>query len=111
MDDTSRFNQIKGKEIVGYFLDNQLYKVRVLGNAETNYFVREDDGTLIGVNKGVSSNMLIFAEDNKLQKITYIGNPAYNLYPERDLTPYDLKLKGFVWLGEKRPLEKSDIFK
>jgi lipopolysaccharide export system protein LptA len=110
-DDSTRFNQIKGKDIVGYFLDNQLYKVLVLGNAETNYFVREDDGSLIGVNKGVSSNMLIFAEDNKLQKITYIGNPSYNLYPERDLAPNDMKLRGFVWMEDKRPLEKRDIFK
>jgi hypothetical protein len=110
-DDSIRFNQIKGKQVVGYFLDNRLYKILVMGNAETIYYVREDDGSLIGVNKGVSSNMLIFAEDNKVQKITYIGSPAYNLYPEMDLTQYDKKLRGFIWLEDKRPLEKQDIFK
>jgi lipopolysaccharide export system protein LptA len=110
-DDSTRFNQIKGKDIVGYFLDNQLYKIRVLGNAETIYYVREDDGSMIGVNKGVSSTMLIFAEENKVRKITYIGNPAYNLYPEKDLAPNDMKLRGFIWLEEERPLEKKDIYR
>jgi hypothetical protein len=110
-DDSTRYNQIKGKNVVGYFLDNRLYKIRVFGNAETIYFVREDDGSLIGVNKGASSNMLIFAEENQVRKITYIGNPAYNLYPEKDLAPNDMRLRGFIWHGEKRPLEKQDIFK
>jgi hypothetical protein len=110
-DDTSRFNQIKGKEMVGHFRDNQLYKIRVMGNAETIYYAREDDKSLIGVNKGVSSNMLIFVIENQVKKITYIGSPAYNLYPEKDLAPNDVKLKGFVWMEENRPLEKRDIFR
>jgi hypothetical protein len=82
-----------------------------MGNSETIYFVREEDGTLIGVNKGLSSNMLIFAENNQAKKITYIGNPAYNLYPEKDLAPQDVKLRGFIWLGDQRPREKGDIFR
>ena len=110
-DDSTRFNQIKGKNVIGHFRDNELYKIRVMGNSETIYFVREDDGTLIGVNKGLSSNMLIFAENNQAKKITYIGNPAYNLYPEKDLAPQDVKLRGFIWLGDQRPREKGDIFR
>lgn len=110
-DDSTRFNQIKGKFMVGYFVDNQLYRIIVLGNAETIYFAREDDQSLIGVNKGVSSDMLIFVIDNKVKKITYIGSPAYNLYPETDLAPQDMRLRGFKWMEEERPLEKRDIFR
>lgn len=110
-DDSTRFNQIKGKNMIGYFLDNRLYKMRVLGNAETIYFAREEDQTMIGVNKGVSSNMLIFIDDNKVKKITYIGSPAYTLFPESDLSPNDLQFRDFKWLEEQRPAEKADIFK
>jgi hypothetical protein len=110
-DDSTRFNQIKGKEMVGYFLDNQLYKIRVFGNAESVYFIREDDGTLIGINKGVSSNILIFVEKNKVKRITPIGNPAYNMYPEQDLAPADMKLRDFKWMEKNRPKEKMDIYR
>jgi lipopolysaccharide export system protein LptA len=110
-DDSTRFNQIKGKQMVGYFRDNQLYKIRVFGNAESVYFIREDDGSLIGINKGVSSNILIFVEKNKVKRITPIGNPAYNMYPEKDLAPADMKLRDFKWMEQNRPSTKSDIFK
>jgi lipopolysaccharide export system protein LptA len=110
-DDTNTYNQIKGKQMIGYFVDNQLYKIKVLGNAESIYFVREEDKSLIGVNKVVSSDMLIYLEDNKLKSITYIEAPAGGISPEKDVSPYDLKLRNFKWLEEKRPLSKQDIFK
>lgn len=109
-DDSSKYNQIKGRDIVGYFLNSDLYKIRVLGNSETIYFVREEDKTLIGVNKAVASDMLIFLEDSKISDITYIMQPVAKLFPEKDLTPYDLKLRGFEWHGTRRPLKKEDIF-
>ena len=34
-DDTNSYNQIKGKNMVGYFKRNQLYKLTVFGNSET----------------------------------------------------------------------------
>lgn len=110
-DDSTRFNQIKGKDMIGYFVDNQLYRIRVLGNAETIYFAREEDKTLIGVNKGVSSDMLIFVIDKKIKKITYIGTPAYTLYPEKDISPNDLRFREFKWLDDLRPKEKAEIFR
>jgi lipopolysaccharide export system protein LptA len=109
-DDTSTYNQIKGKNMIGYFLDNQLYKIKVLGNAETIYFVREEDKSMIGINKVVSSDMLIYLEDNKVKSITYIGSPSGTIYPEKEVSPYDLKLRDFKWLESQRPLTKQDIF-
>ena len=111
MDDTNKFNQIKGRNMIAHFLRNQLYRIRILGNAETIYFTREDDRSLIGINKAVSSDMLIFLDDNKLKSITYIGEPSAVLYPEKDVSPYDLRLRNFRWLEQYRPRQKSDIFK
>jgi lipopolysaccharide export system protein LptA len=111
LDDTGKYNQIKGRDMVGYFLNNRIYKLRVLGNAETIYWAREDDKSLIGIDKAVSSDMLIFISEGKLKTITYIGSPAAQLFPEKDLTPYDLKLRGFKWYDEYRPKEKNDIFR
>lgn len=109
-DDSTTFNQIKGKNMVGYFSSNGLYKITVSGNSQTIYFVREENGTLIGINKVTSSKMLIFIEDNDLKTITYIDMPKATLYPEEEVPENELRLKGFKWIEGRRPLSKHDIF-
>jgi hypothetical protein len=62
------------------------------------------------VNKLYSSDMLIYVKDNEIQTITYLREPEGTLYPEKDISPYDLKLKGFEWLHDIRPQSKEDIY-
>lgn len=109
-DDTNKYNQVKGRDMIGYIRNNELYKIKVTGNAETIYFVREEDRTLIGINKAIASDMMIFLEDKEVRSITYMDKPVATLYPEKDISPFDLKLKGFKWITGKRPLSKEDIF-
>ena len=109
-DDTDKFNQVKGRDMIAYFRNNDIFKIKVLGNAETIYYAREEDRSLIGINKVASSEMLIHLEKNELKSITYITYPAGGLNPEKDMSPHDLKLKNFKWLEGRRPLKKEDIF-
>jgi len=109
-DDTTKFNQIKGKDMIAYFIKNELYKIKVMGNSETIYFAREEDKSLIGINKLYSSDMLIFIKDNEIQSITYISQPSGTLFPEEEISPYDLFLKNFNWRDEERPKSKEEIF-
>ena len=110
-DDSDKYNQVKGRVMVGYFNSkNEIYKIRVLGNAETIYFVREEDRSLIGINRAMASYMLIYLEKNQLSTITYIEQPVASLSPEKDITVYDLKLKGFRWITGRRPACREDIF-
>jgi lipopolysaccharide export system protein LptA len=108
--DTTKYNQIKGKDMVGYFHRNELHKIRVMGNAETIYFARDEDKSLIGINKLYSADMLIFIEKNQIRTITYVGKPSGSLYPEKDISPYDLFLKNFKWLETIRPKTKEEIY-
>ncbi len=110
-DDTNKFNQIKGRNIKAKFRNNDLYKINVLGNSETIYYVREEDRSLIGINKALSGDMLIFLEKNQVKSITYLQNPTAVLWPEKEISPYDLKLKNFKWLKDNRPLVKEDIYR
>ena len=109
-DDTGKFNQIKGRNLFAKFRDNELYKIKVLGNAQTLYFAREEDKTLIGINKSESSEMLIFLEKNQLKSITYINKPVAHLYPEKSVPENERKLKNFKWEESRRPMNKKDIF-
>ena len=109
-DDTNKFNQVKGRDMVGFFKNNDLYKIKVFGNSETIYYAREEDHSLIGITQVQSSDMLIFVENKQINSITYITEPKGKTSPEKEVSPYDLKLKGFRWIVGKRPLTKKDIF-
>ncbi|MCD4731845.1 MAG: hypothetical protein K8R74_14660 [Bacteroidales bacterium] len=113
MDDTIKrntFNQIKGKVMIGYFKDNELVKISVFGNAESVFYLREENGDLIGINKTISSDMNIYMSDNELQSITPIRNVDAHMYPVNEVPEEDKKMKGFKWIEGQRPMKKEDIF-
>lgn len=110
-DDSARYNQIKGRTVLAKFRKNELFKIRVLGNAQTIYYAREENKTLIGINTAVASEMLIFLEKNKLQSITFIDKPEAHTYPDSALPENERLLKNFRWLDKSRPRTKDDIFR
>lgn len=105
------YNQIKGKNMVGYFIKNELYKIAVDGNAQTVYWVREEDGSLIGVDLSRSSTMVIKLFNSQIRRIIYQSSPTEVMYPEKELPEGESKLKGFRWLEDIRPANKTDIYR
>ena len=113
MDDTltaSTFNQIKGKNMVGYFKDNQMNSVKIFGNAESVFYVREESGELMGINKTTSSDMVIYIADNEVKVITPIRNVEAHMYPDAEFPSDDRRLKNFIWHEGIRPRTKDDIY-
>ncbi|NCC72389.1 MAG: organic solvent tolerance protein OstA [Sphingobacteriia bacterium] len=108
--DESAFNQIKGKNMIAYFTGNELYKINVFGNSETIYYVREENGDLVGINKAVASHMEIRINNREVTDIFYFDKPDAILHPEGDIPPEELKLRDFYWIENNRPKNKNDIF-
>ena len=104
------FNQIKGKDMVGYFKKKDLHRIEVTQNSETIYYAVDDDGKYIGVNKLVGSNMLIFLKGNELETITFIKDPQGKLSPLQEISPKEVILKGFNWRVKERPQDMFSIF-
>ena len=104
------YNQIKGKDILGYFRDGELYRVHVMGNAETLYYPVENE-EIIGINKAASANLMIFLKDSKPDRIRFLNRPEAVLYPLEDLSDQDRILQNFVWLDHLRPIYWEDVFR
>ncbi|MFD2516825.1 OstA-like protein [Salinimicrobium flavum] len=109
-DSIGGFNQIKGKEMYGLFEDNELYEVNLIKNTETLYYMRNDPGELIGINKTLSSSIKVLLEDRKVQDIFYLKQVDGTLYPEEDLPPNARQLKGFIWRGDEKLNRMEDLF-
>ncbi len=111
MEDSLRFNQVKGRSMTGYFQNNQLHKIEVTGNGQSIYYLRNKKKQLTGVNQADCSDMTIYITDSKVSKISLIKTPDATLHPVKETDPLQLRLKDFSWKGHLQPLQKSDIFK
>lgn len=103
------FNQIKGRDMVGFVNNNELRMVVVNGSGEAIYYP-DDKGFIIGLNRAISSTIRIELEEKKIRDITFITKPEGTLNPLFMVKPEDQLLKDFQWHIELKPLKKEDIF-
>ncbi|TDP00151.1 OstA-like protein [Flavobacterium sp. 245] len=104
------FNQVKGLNLFGKFIDGKLHDVDIIKNTEVIYYSRNDQNELVGINKSVSSKINLVLENNLIEKITLFNNVDGDLYPEADLPENARKLRGMNWRGDERIKSKDDIF-
>nr|WP_232520833.1 OstA-like protein [Allomuricauda nanhaiensis] len=104
------YNQAKGKDLFGKFIENELKIIDLVRNTEVIYYVYNDDQELIGIDKTICSKIRLLMANNDIEDITFFVNPDGDIFPELDLPVESRKLKGFVWRGEERILSKEDIF-
>lgn len=104
------YNQIKGKELTGLFVNNELYQVDIVKNTETIYYSRNNEQELIGINKTVSSAIRIMFENREIQYIDYLRQVDGQLTPPEDFPQNARILRGFNWRGDERLNTKEDLF-
>ena len=102
------FNQIKGKETNVYFTDGQLDSMEVNGNAQTIYYLQDENKEYIGVNKTECSSMIFFFKD-QLDHIDFETEPTSKMFPMNGIDHNTLKLEGYKWEIGRRPLKKEDL--
>lgn len=111
-DSIEGFNQIKGPDITSRFKEGSIHRVKVEGgSAETLYWIRDDDGGLIGIDVSKSETMVIEMDGNSISVIKGYKDISETMYPEDDLKENARKLAGFMWHDEARPTDKNDIFR
>jgi lipopolysaccharide export system protein LptA len=108
-EDTIRFNQIKGKNMIGFIKNNELDRIEVDGNGQSIYFPK-DNNELIGANTAESSKMTIFMDKGKVARILFLNKPTAVLHPIDELKASELILPNFRWYNNIRPIKKEDIF-
>ncbi|WAC42355.1 OstA-like protein [Pedobacter sp. SL55] len=108
--DSTKFNQVKGKIITGFFVDGELRNMYVDGNAESIYYSKNNKGEYDNVNQTVSSRLRFKFIEKELTHIVTIREVEGAVDPLHKLTKEAL-LTGFIWKPELRPTSKADIIK
>ena len=110
-DTVEGYNQIFGAEMVSKFLEGSIDHVDIGDNAKVISWLREDDSSLIGINKSSANRMRIVMKDREISLIRYYGNINETLYPAKDLNESERYLDGFLWREEERPRSREDLIK
>ncbi|MEZ4803700.1 MAG: OstA-like protein [Gelidibacter sp.] len=105
------YSQTKGQRLIGLFKDNKLYNVDIIKNAEVIYFMRDDKGELVGINKSKSGSINMQIENNEIVETRFINQVDGDIYPESEFPENARKLRGFVWRDDERPKSVEDLFK
>tara|TARA_R110002051_G_scaffold144021_3_gene216971 strand:+ start:1793 stop:3604 length:1812 start_codon:yes stop_codon:yes gene_type:complete len=104
------YNQAKGINLFGKFIDNELKEIDLIGNTEVIYWMYNDDQELIGINKTICSKINITLINNDVEDLTFFTDPDGDIFPEIKLVPNNGILDGMFWRGDERILTKDDIF-
>ncbi len=103
------FDQIKGTNIFGYFREDELRQMDVMGNGESLYFGKDDKNKYIGNNKAVSTNITLYFKDKKIDKIVFLKKPEAVFTPLKMLTKEQFQLKDFNWQIDRKPKSRAEL--
>lgn len=107
--DSVHYNQVASKEMHSYFRDGEV----VLNVAELNVFLNyhpfDSDSLMIGMVHAESSELKMFMEERKVQKI-WMPATTGEMFPIEQTPPDKRLLENFAWFDYIRPLNKDDIF-
>jgi len=106
-----QYNQLSGRDMTAFFRQGDLYHVLVEGNAESLYYLVEEDSTIIGLNKTESAYLSMDIENEQIKKLKLWSSTTAVTTPLPQLKPEDSRMKGFVWLDYLRPTGPNDIFR
>ena len=103
------YNQVKGRNIIAWFRDNDIYLADITGGAQTVYYLQEDSAVTDG-NLSESVNMQVELKQRKIQRIKYYSQPVKSdTYPLDRLPLEKTKLKGYEWRDAERPKSRWEI--
>ena len=103
------YNQAKGINLSGKFIDNKITQIDLVQNTEMIYYIY-DEGELQGIDKGICSKIVLELEDNKITTATRMIDPQGTTYPPEQFADGDKLLRGFLWRGDERMYSIEELF-
>lgn len=104
------YNQISSKEMQAFFENGNIRRAYAKDNVRIIYYPEdESDSTLIGLNYTETTELRMYLENRKLQKI-WMPRAEGTVYPMSQIPPDKRYLEGYAWYDYIRPRNQYDIF-
>jgi hypothetical protein len=84
--------------------------MRAKGNAESIYYVKDEDSAYVGVNRSTADIIDMRFANKELNKVVYINDVKGLTTPFRQVKFDEMRLRNFKWLDDRRPKTKYEMF-
>jgi lipopolysaccharide export system protein LptA len=104
------YNQIRGNTLNGYFKDGAMDFMKAKGNAESIYYIKDEDSAYVGVNRSTADIIDMFFRNKELHRVVYRSAVQGTTIPFRQVNFDEMRLRNFKWLEDRRPKTKYELF-
>ena len=104
------FNQMKGNELTGQFIEGSIDFLKVKGNGENLYYLQDEDSAYVGVNYTMADAIVMRFANKELKRVTWFNSVTGTTYPVLQLPEDKKELRNFKWLETIRPKSVTDIW-
>ncbi|MFZ9388920.1 MAG: OstA-like protein [Chitinophagaceae bacterium] len=104
------YNQIKALRMDGWFTDGNIDSVRSAGEAGCIYYIQDEDSAYTGINESYSEIIDVYFRKKELHKVVFRTRVNGTIWPIKQKDPSLMRLPGFIWLEDRRPKTKYDLF-
>jgi hypothetical protein len=104
------FNQISGNRINGNFLNGEIDFMRAKGNAESVYYLQDDDSAYIGMNYAKADAITMYFGKDGLRRVSWVNSVEATAFPMNQIPDDKKKLRNFSWMDERRPKTRLELF-
>jgi lipopolysaccharide export system protein LptA len=108
--DKNLYNQIRGNTLNGYFKDGAMDFMKAKGNAESIYYIKDEDSAYVGVNRSTADIIDLYFRDKELNRVVYRNDVQGTTTPFRQINFDEMRLRNFKWLEDRRPKTKFELF-
>jgi len=103
------YNQIKGQRVHAILDSNKLRRMDVTGNAQSLYFIKDEEDAYVGPVITNCTKMSYYFENDSLQEVRYYSENESELIPMKLAQKSDFRLDNFQWQSSRRPMRWRDI--
>ena len=107
LENKNLYNQMKGKEMVAYFKNDELDSLFVNGNAETIYYAKDEEDGYVGVDQMKSGQIKAIFLEGKMKEVHWLKQQEGTTHPFQTIDPNNFQFSGFYWRIAERPYSKD----
>lgn len=104
------YNQIKGNRINGGFNNGEIEFMRAKGNAESVYYLQDEDSAYIGMNYARADAITMLFDKEGLKRVSWVNGVEGTNFPMNQIPEDKKQLRAFKWLDDRRPKNKLELF-
>jgi lipopolysaccharide export system protein LptA len=105
------YNQLKGTNMNGQFINGEIDFLRAKGNSESLYYLQDDDSSYIGMNYAMADAITMKFINKELKRVTWVNGVSGTTYPMNKIPDDKKQLRNFKWLDALRPKTLEDLYK